>query len=1213
MKERVELLVREFRDARRHRLRFEAAVTALSVLVTGSVFWQLRRVGTAISEEGAPPGVPVIETDADPPDQTAEAAETAEDPADWEALLPEFTDESPQQRIAAIAVSQLGYTEGAGEVLLSDDGVSRTGYTRYGAWYGNPYGEWNTMFTYFCMYYAGIEKERIPYGSGCWAWYETLSENGMLTPCGNETEGDIIFFDSDADGEPDRTGIVSGTEKTEDGVQLHVIAGNCEGAVAEKQYLRGGSDMVGVLSVDSYLTEPLSPAESLSPAEAEIILIGYSADSESGIHVDAQAAEGVFPKGTVMKAADVPDEEALQAANDMLGETANIHDAVAVDITFYTAEGEEIEPADGASVSVQISLPAEKQLSDGAYSLLHIDDAGEGVLLTEAAVAADNAAFDAASFSVYVMTSSSPPTYAAFEGSLYSAALNETFTFYEDVPAGSWDSGKYFKVDGNWVDNAEVISPSLYNNDSRQSAYNNGTYKVTPLENGMERHEVTFKASGYDNKINKRVLVHAPSGQELTVMIAPVMVKVSNGYKDVDHIREWLGYYNGNVDGISFGGPDNTNPFGTTNVDGYIPNEYGNQSWHQEPYLLAYDGENPDSVTFYVDSTQNIDISNTAPFRYYNQDGSEISGNNVNVSYQKEEVGNGKYRYYATVVGDKPGLMRIAFRQNDKIDFWLKVWKAAGMSGDGEVHELNHADMEIADGGTYTITETRLGPNGEILVDAKVYDARITYVNDAYVYDKQGNTLRHFTSEPDPEHPVYLKDGTMIGDYEEFGDPNDSATQYELASAWIQILHPQKSPQPDFDAAKVGTSTFNVNMTLFPKELYTYQLVDGELVPYGAPNLNWGGDNPDNPGEAVKLNDVNFDLDHQDVIDALNKCPGQNGLDFTVVAELGMPELPIKKNLIGGNISDDQFTYEIVDLNTPMLKTSEQLAMYPEILQAHLMYETDYGGTPDNNTALGSKYLLERPDISEGALSSFHSFSAFEVFTPDGSSWGNGIKNGDAFLAELKTVYSKATKPFKDCNSVADVFAIVTGSETTEAAKQLFADTAAKYLNEAQASGIFAGNGHYFENQFNRAGYMLVRDQAQIAGTASIQADGTALFSKMRFDLPKDQDEQTFRFALYEKKPVKTASIQYDDSIIYFNVVVKRINGFLVSYFEFLNEDGTINTKMTQGEFTNRVQIHLPDTGGTGPLPYLAVGTLLISAAFALPLIRRRKEDECNS
>ena len=967
--------------------------------------------------------------------------------------------------------------------------------------------------------------------------------------------------------------------------------------------------MVGVLSVDSYLTEPLTPAE------PEIVLISYSADSESGIHVDAQAAEGVFPEGTVMKAADVPDEEALQAANDTLGETANIHDAVAVDITFITAEGEEIEPADGTTVSVQISLPSEKKLDDGAYSLLHIDDAGEGVLLTEAAVAADNAAFDAASFSVYVMTSSSPPTYAAFEGSLYSAALNETFTFYEDVPAGSWDSGKYFKVDGNWVDNAEVISPSLYDNNSRQSAYNNGTYKVTPLENGKERHEVTFKASGYDNKINKRVLVHAPSGQELTVMIAPVMVKVSNGYKDVDHIREWLGAYNGTTlqsDGnlMSFGG------FGLPNVDDYVPNSL------DHPYVLAYDGEKPDKMTFYMDSVQDIDINTTTPFTFSRVNRAWWADNRVigetditsqmNVTYQKEAIGNGKFRYTAILTGDSPGEYHIKSRWNENVDFYLNVWSP-------DAQTLNHADMEIADGGTYTITETRLGPNGEVFVDAKVYAARITYVNDAFIYDKsgegnnKGNVLQHFTSVPDPEKPVRTTNGDYIGDYEQFGDPNDKKTQYELTSAWIYNLHTTKRYTKNFYADDVGTATFNVNMTLLPKELHTYQLVDNQLIPYGTPNLNWGGDNPEEPGGAVKLNNINFDLDHQDVIDAMNKCPGKNGLDFTVVAELAMPELPIKKNLIGANVSDDQFTYEIVDLNTPMLKTSEQLAMYPEIRQAHLMYETDYGGTPDNNTALGDKYLLERPDVSEGALSSFHSFSAFEVFTPDGSSWGNGIKNGDAFLAELKTAYSKASQPYKDCNSAADVFAIVNSSETTEATKQLFADTAARYLNEEQASGIFAGNGHYFENQFNRAGYMLVRDQAQIAGTASVKADGTALFSKMRFDLPKDQGEQTFRFALYEKKPVKTVSIQYDDSIIYFNVVVKRINGFLVSYFEFLNEDGTVNTKMTQGEFTNHVQVHLPDTGGTGPLPYLAVGTFLISAAFALPLIRRRKEDESGS
>ena len=155
MEKRVEGLVRQFRDARRHRLRFEALVTALSVLVTGGVFWQLRQYGTALGESGSETEQPgagrtVVETDADPPEETTRSG-IAESPEDWEAGLPEFTDETTQQRIAAIAVSQLGYSEG-GEIKLSDVGTSRTGYTRYGAWYGNPYGEWNTMFTYFCMY-----------------------------------------------------------------------------------------------------------------------------------------------------------------------------------------------------------------------------------------------------------------------------------------------------------------------------------------------------------------------------------------------------------------------------------------------------------------------------------------------------------------------------------------------------------------------------------------------------------------------------------------------------------------------------------------------------------------------------------------------------------------------------------------------------------------------------------------------------------------------------------------------------------------------------------------------------------------------------------------------------------------------------------------------------------------------------------------------------
>ncbi len=80
--------------------------------MTGGVFWQLRKYGTALGEsapETAQPGAggTVVETDADPPEETTRSG-IAESPEDWETGLPEFTDETTQQRIAAIAVSQLG-------------------------------------------------------------------------------------------------------------------------------------------------------------------------------------------------------------------------------------------------------------------------------------------------------------------------------------------------------------------------------------------------------------------------------------------------------------------------------------------------------------------------------------------------------------------------------------------------------------------------------------------------------------------------------------------------------------------------------------------------------------------------------------------------------------------------------------------------------------------------------------------------------------------------------------------------------------------------------------------------------------------------------------------------------------------------------------------------------------------------------------------------
>ena len=1098
MRKRVERLVRQYTDARRRRLRFEALMTALSVLVTGGVFWQLRRNGTAISDETAVPaaelaeaGETVVETDADPPDETARSG-IAEEPEDWESALPVFTDESPQQRIAAIAASQLGYTEGSAEVLLSDDGTSRAGYTRYGAWYGNPYGEWNTMFTYFCMYYAGIEKTEIPYGSGCWAWYETLTEQNMIKPCGEEQAGDIVFFDTDADGEPDRTGIVTGTEETEEGTELKTIEGNCEGSVAEKQYLRGGSEMLGVLSADVYVTD----------LPEGVMLIDYSGDTESGIHVAAQAAAGVFPEGTVMKAADVPQSDAMQAASEAHGENAQILDAVAVDISFYNAEGEEIEPAAGESVSVQITLPEEKQLAEGVHTLVHVDNEGESALVNGANVTADGAVFEAESFSVYIVTSLGRKIEYQ-DGETITLKVGESFTLYaEDLPL---DCDLYYKI---WYNENEYISPSVWNLDSRNALIESGDYHITKFPNpeggGTERHELTFTAlKPTPNNITlPRILPPENNGNSIYYNVritgSPFMVETSHGFKDSDRIREYLDIYDGTTYGLEM-------PYHLVEGhEGYVLNGSG------RPYQLPVG----DTVTFYVDTASADDT-----FTYGNRNADNngwVAGDTIReiVSSETTPLGNGMYRHQVTLKGKAAGYVQVTNSGTDE-EFWIRIWQPDTGGNTGQ--KMNHADMEIADGGTYTISSTDVDEDGNTIVEVKVYQADVTFVNDAYLYRKNNEVVQHYTSEMDPNYPLYtakvqrnadgsiyydsnnrpvfldangnplardssgkqiLKDGDNwltvpdenypVGDYEQFGVPG--GTQYEMTSAWIMNVSAKQWTKP-FDATEVDHATFNVNLHLTPKKKYTYKLdSDGNMVPQVDPF------NPDNNWDGADDNLTSYDpegllfkLNHQDVLDAMNKCPVNNGLDFTAKAEFTVLQLPVQKKLLNGSLKDKSFTFDVIDLNA----------------------------TPLDST--------------------------------------------------------------------------------------------------------------------------IVENNRAIADSTVSDENGLGMLSNMRFF-----EEGTYYFELKERIPEleDREGYNYDDSSIFLRVdVVKEDEtGFLVALPTFLKDNGSgdpstfpKDTERKEAEFTNYKGYELPQTGGTGPLPYLAGGMILISAAFVLPLIRRRKEDEFDS
>jgi hypothetical protein len=79
------------------------------------------------------------------PDTTADV----ETVSDWLATIEgvEIT-EDVSNNLVEIALSQLGYTESADNFEYDNSGIKR-GYTRYGEWYGTPYGGWNTTFVSF--------------------------------------------------------------------------------------------------------------------------------------------------------------------------------------------------------------------------------------------------------------------------------------------------------------------------------------------------------------------------------------------------------------------------------------------------------------------------------------------------------------------------------------------------------------------------------------------------------------------------------------------------------------------------------------------------------------------------------------------------------------------------------------------------------------------------------------------------------------------------------------------------------------------------------------------------------------------------------------------------------------------------------------------------------------------------------------------------------
>ena len=104
-----------------------------------------------------------------------------EDESEWLAKTNTTLSGLWTEDLLTVAQSQLGYTQSEKNFEVdADDGVTVRHYTRYGQWYGNPYGSWDVMFLSYCLNYAGIPQSAIPQRAGVLALRSDLRATGYL-------------------------------------------------------------------------------------------------------------------------------------------------------------------------------------------------------------------------------------------------------------------------------------------------------------------------------------------------------------------------------------------------------------------------------------------------------------------------------------------------------------------------------------------------------------------------------------------------------------------------------------------------------------------------------------------------------------------------------------------------------------------------------------------------------------------------------------------------------------------------------------------------------------------------------------------------------------------------------------------------------------------------------------------------------------------------
>ena len=253
--------------------------------------------------------------------------------------------------------------------------------------------------------------------------------------------------------------------------------------------------------------------------------------------------------------------------------------------------------------------------------------------------------------------------------------------------------------------------------------------------------------------------------------------------------------------------------------------------------------------------------------------------------------------------------------------------------------EMSHADIEIDDGGSYTIIKEKI-KGGKKVTEKYIYSAQVSKVNTCkiYTYNKETGQFeplkvigrptvtvgsgpfgrqQTIPSEHYGEDVIFYTD-----DYYNLHDVDSQASQYEWTSNYVDREKYPHDPSYQinyFENNKVylrdANPATNKNFLLGDAQKAVFD-VELELNLKEAYSISDDGTITDISSTAPATRTVDsmeFPLDRKDILDAYNKCPFHSGLDFTLAANAVMVDFEMKKEMPGVDFRGGEFTFELLN------------------------------------------------------------------------------------------------------------------------------------------------------------------------------------------------------------------------------------------------------------------------------------------------------------